>query len=74
MDLVWGHSSVGLFKFNTKWQYTPTTWEAVLMNQIWKPPLFCYGGCYGNDLGREVVGEDRGNILEWSSPNFYEKT
>lgn len=24
--------------------------------------------------GREVVGEDRGNILEWSSLNFYEKT
>lgn len=50
MDLVWGHSGLGLFKFNTKWQYTPTTWGAVdLVNQIWKSPLFYYGGCYGDD-------------------------
>lgn len=50
MDLVWGHSSLGLCKYNTKWQYIPTTWGTVeLMNQIRTRPLFCYGGCYGDD-------------------------
>lgn len=41
MDLVWGHSSLGLFKFNIKWQYIPTTWGAVELVNLGTGTALC---------------------------------